>query len=489
MASPQQADLYQKLMGMEDAELRRLAVACLQVRQLDKFTQLERYWPQAPLLKFYAAGSQHRERGLLGANQIGKTVGICAEGAYHATGLYPKWWKGYRFNRGNTGIVVGQTLLLNRDKLQTTYMGFPKDELGSGLIPRELIISTAHSGIKDGYESVQIRHVTGAVSTILFRASEQGRMALQSLTGDWAQFDEEPGEEVYSEVMTRTNFVQGPVMAGFTPLLGMTNVVGRFYGPMKLPQTYMLNFGLDDCELYTDEQKEKMRRDYPEHERQARAEGLPVLGSGLVFPVAWDQIAIEPMEIPAIWRRICGLDFGYDHPTAGAWLAHDTESDVLYLTDVYKQSGQTPVIHAPAIKARGEWIPVAWPHDGLQHSKDSGVQLAEQYRVQGLNMLPEHATHEQTGVPHETQQSLIAVEPGIMRLLTRMQTGRFKVFRHLNDYKAEHITYHRVEGKLVKLNDDVISAVRAGEMMLRFAAVKPKPVKLRAVSGADSWRT
>src|SRR6476660_8871124 len=43
------------------------------------------------------------------------------------------------------------------------------------------------------------------------------------------------------------------------------------------------------------------------------------------------------------------------------------------------------------------WIPCAWPHDGLQHDKGSGDELAALYRAQDLKILPERATFEDGG--------------------------------------------------------------------------------------------
>ena len=51
----------------------------------------------------------------------------------------------------------------------------------------------------------------------------------------------------------------------------------------------------------------------------------------------------------------------------------------------------------------------------------------------------------------------VSVEAGLMDMLTRMQTGRFKVFRHLNDWFEEFRIYHRKDGKVVKEGDDLIS--------------------------------
>src|SRR5690606_35001448 len=127
------------------------------------------------------------------------------------------------------------------------------------------------------------------------------------------------------------------------------------------------------------------------HEREARTKGIPTLGSGLIFPVLEEDIIVQPFDIPAHWVQIGGLDFGWDHPTAATCLAWDRDADVVYVTKDYRQRQATPVIHAAAVKPWGD-LPWAWPHDGLQHDKGSGDQLAEQYRAQGLEMLDEKAT-------------------------------------------------------------------------------------------------
>ena len=97
------------------------------------------------------------------------------------------------------------------------------------------------------------------------------------------------------------------------------------------------------------------------------------------------------------------------------------------------------------------------------HSKDSGEQLAAQYRRESLGLLPERATF-----PDGTS----GVGAGIFEMLARMETGRWKVFRHLEDWLAEFRLYHRKDGKVVKLADDLMSASRYAMMMLRYATVE-----------------
>ena len=67
----------------------------------------------------------------------------------------------------------------------------------------------------------------------------------------------------------------------------------------------------------------------------------------------------------------------------------------------------------------------------------------------------------------------------MMDMLTRMQTGRFKVFKHLNDWWEEFRLYHRKDGKVVKEDDDLMAATRYAIMMLRFASTKASYDKFR----------
>ena len=164
--------------------------------------------------------------------------------------------------------------------------------------------------------------------------------------------------------------------------------------------------------------------------------------SGRIFPISEEDISIPARIFPREFARIRGLDFGWDHPFACVELVHDRDEDVLYVVKCHKQRQSTPIIHAATIRAWGnEWVPIAWPHDGLVSDKGSGMELATQYRNQHLNMLPERATFLDGGS---------GVEAGLMEMLGRMQTGRLKVFAHCTEWFEEFRLYHRKEGKVVK---------------------------------------
>lgn len=228
---------------------------------------------------------------------------------------------------------------------------------------------------------------------------------------------------------------------------------------------HVVQMTIDDAEHYTPEQREAIIASYPPHEREARIRGIPSMGSGRVFPIEEEAITVAPFPIPGHWPQINGLDFGWDHPFAAINLAWDRDADCVYVCKEYAQRESTPIIHAAAVKPWGPWVPCAWPHDGLQHDKGSGEELKNQYRAQGLNMLPERATFVDGGN---------GVEAGVMDMLDRMQTGRWKVFSTCGGWFQEFRLYHRVDGLIVKERDDRMAASRYALMMLRKAITEPR---------------
>jgi phage terminase large subunit-like protein len=442
-----------------------------QYNRLRRLSDLKRtcalffYKPYDKQLVFHAAGEKFRERLLMAGNQLGKTFAAGNEVAYHVTGMYPDNWQGKRFNRATRGWVGSVTAELTRDGAQRILLG-PTGKWGTGCIPKELIIDIKRArGIPDAVETILVKHESGDVSQITFKAYSDGRESWQAETLDWVWFDEEPPEDIYVEGVTRTNNTKGTVFLTFTPLLGMSNVVMRFYKKgedgTSHPDRHITNMTIHDVAHYDDEQKRQIIAAYPPHEREARAMGIPMLGSGRIYPVAESVIAEEPIgTIPPHWKQINGVDFGWDHPTAAVKLAYDETNDVIHVVSAYRQAQAIPLIHAAAIKPWGEWVPVAWPHDALQHDK-RGDQFKKTYEDLGLSMISEHAQF--------ADKRGNSVEAGLMEILQRMQTGRWKVDRTLSAWWEEFRMYHRKDGHIVKERDDLLDATRYAYMMLRYA--------------------
>ena len=392
----------------------------------------------------------------------------------HLTGRYPEWWGGKRFNRPPKGLAAGVTAQLVRDSMQVLLCGYPARELGHGMIPKDCIASEpiAARSITGAYDTVKVKHVSGGESTLYLRAYEQGREKVQAMTLDFCWLDEEPDIDYYTEALTRTNVAFGPVYMTFTPLKGMSQTVARF---LLEGQGNVTNMTIDDVAHYTEAQKAAIVAQYPPHEREARLKGIPMMGSGKVYPIEEGRILTPAFQIPEHWPRLVGLDFGYEHPTAAVWVAHDRDTDTVYVYDAYRVSQASIPVHAAAIKARGDWIPVAWPHDGYAITSAShGEPLAQQYRQQGVAMRSSHAQFPETQAEGDRKMSRISTEAAIQSVLTRMEAGTFKVFDHLSPWVEEFRTYHRKDGILVKVRDDLMSATHKAIMDLRFAELKPK---------------
>ncbi|MBS0257247.1 MAG: terminase large subunit [Proteobacteria bacterium] len=462
--------------------LREQAALLAELQRRQRTNRLKFYKPYSKQHQFHASGASKRERLFMAGNQLGKTLAGAAEAALHLTGRYDLYkgpngeaWPGHRFSKPITMLAGSESYELTRDGVQRLLVGPPMNEedWGTGYIPQDAIVDkTRRSGVSGALDSITVKHVSGGVSTLFFKAYEQGRGKWQANTVDYVWPDEEPPEDVYFEAITRTNATMGLIAVTFTPLKGMSSVVARFL--MEQDEGAMdrevITMTIEDADHYSPEERAKIIASYPAHEREARTKGIPSMGSGLIFPVIEEDIVVEPFDIPKHWVQIGGLDFGWDHPTAAACIAWDRDADVIYITKDYRQRQATPVIHAAAIKPWGEWLPWAWPHDG-NNDMAAGPNLASQYGNQGLNMLPERATFE---------DGSNSVEAGLMEMLDRMQTGRLKVFRTCGAWLEERRIYHRKDGKVVKERDDVISASRYAIMMKRFAETEPKPVTLMA---------
>lgn len=443
-----------------------------------RYNALALYKPYPKQAEFHKHGATKRERLFAAANQVGKTVAGSMEVAMHLTGLYPSWWEGRRWDRPVAVWAAGITGETTRDSVQRMLLGRTGSQ-GTGSIPRDDILSiTSARGVSDLVDTIVVQHQSGGVSQCVLKTYEKGREKWQAETLDLVWFDEEPPYEIYTEGLTRTNATGGMVFITFTPLLGMSDVVRRFWVEESGDRA-ITKMDITEALHIDSEQRRRIVSSYLPHEREARAYGIPVLGSGRVFPIEESKITVEAFPIPKHWAQIGGLDFGIDHPTAAVRLCHDRDDDVVWVDACYRVRDATPLTHCERLKHWGTWIPWAWPHDGLIRDKGSGMELRNIYADHGLNMLPEKASF---------SDGSYGVEAGLAHMLERMQTGRLKVFAHLAEWFDEFRLYHRKDGVVVKERDDLLAATRYAIMMLRHARTKPEPSKRKGkVREVSAW--
>lgn len=435
-----------------------------------------------------------RQKALVAANQCGKTICGAYEVAIHATGLYPKWWTGTQFEYANEWLVASTTNETTRDRCQKDLFGEPVDDkmIGTGAVPLDRIGDRIRKpGVPNAYDSVMVKHVSGQWSKVFFRAYEQGPkkfMGSRLTGGFWG--DEEPPPEIWSQMVRGIFATNGIGLLTFTPEEGMTEVVCQFIDNLQLGQA-LIRAKWSDAPHMTPERREMALSGIPEHERAMRSTGEPLVGTGLIYPVSDELLSIDPFEIPPHFARINGLDFGWDHPFACASIAVDRDSDTVYLYDGYRESRALPLVHVAAINKHGDWIPCAWPHDGMKADTQSGKVIADIYRDHGVNMF--HVPFTNPPPPGiDEGKGGIGVEAGIFHLLEMMETNRFKVFKTVKYFWEEKSRYHRrnVNGKsvIVDVGEDFMSAVRYAVMFRRHAQTKVvKQPKFKAQRGISNW--
>ena len=191
-------------------------------------------------LEFFRAGLKYRERCLMAANRVSKTLGGGGyETACHLTGLYPEWWEGRRFEHPIMAWAAGKTNETTRDIVQATLLGdvvhrgARKIMSGTGVVPGKLLGDPSwKQGVQDLVDTIKVRHVSGGWSLLGMKAYNQGRGSFEGTAQHVIWLDEEPPMDIYGECLIRTATTNGVIMLTFTPLTGLSQVVLQFM-PME----------------------------------------------------------------------------------------------------------------------------------------------------------------------------------------------------------------------------------------------------------------
>lgn len=479
--------LAQKILADPQATPEQLEAA-LNVIQLHttlvSTTKLENFKPYGKQYEFFEMGAHKRERLYQAGNQLyGKTTAGAVECAYHLTGLYPDWWKGFRWNRPVRGWAVGESGVWTRDQAQSRLCGdhsvaynVDAPGWGTGFIPRDCLKGrTLAHGVQNGFDTVSVRHVSGGTSYLGFRSYEQGRAKVQGASLDFVWPDEEPPLDIYGELLARIAFTGGRIWTTFTPLNGFGRVAPRFWqddSDEAKRDRGVVKAGIKDVEGKTEEELASIIAGYEPHEREARINGEILMGEGAVWEhVSRDMITIPAAklsEIPKHWRKLWAIDFGIGHPFAAVLLAHDPDTDIIYVLHEIRVKDALPLHHVTMMRAIAADVPVSWPHDGTHREKSNGEELYRFYKARGaqpgLLMRNTHATLPQGGY---------STEAGVQEMLTRMRDGRLLVWDTCTRWFEEFSSYHRKNGLIVKLNDDLMSATRIGVIDIRHAKAVP----------------
>lgn len=424
---------------------------------------------------FFDSGAKYYERMFIASNRTGKSIGGAFELACHLTGVYPSWWKGKRFNKPIKAWAAGSDAKATRDTAQKELIG-PIGAWGTGMIPKECLGRFwSLSGVPQGLDTIEVRHISGGMSTVSFKNYQQDLSAFYGTAMDAIWLDEEAPEAIYNECLLRTMTTDGIVFVTFTPLLGLTPLVVKYYSKATLlggakplvgvdnnlsptegledqearlagrvVSKAIINAGWDDAPWLSEDAKKRMLDDTLPHLKEARSKGIPAMGSGNIYPIPIEDITVEPFPIPDYYERLYALDVGWNK-TAALWAARNPDTDVIYIYDEHYQGESAPATHAEAIKARGAWIPGVIDPASRGRSQIDGLKLMTLYRDMLVELYP--AKNE--------------VDSGITNTFNRLASGKLKVFSNLKNFQREYMLYRRdVNGKIIKEHDHLMDALR-----------------------------
>ncbi len=366
-------------------------------------------------LELMAAGKDHNLRALIGGNGTGKSIWLGSETYYHMSGQYPSWWTGHRFTYPINAWLFSKDAKILREGLQEVMFGGIGDEdIGSGLIPRDDLLDEkgklstwAMAGTANCIGGFLVKHYTNGLfdgySKCEFKTYEAGWAACQGPTRDWIGFDEDPNDpKIYAECIARLRGKDGRppghFAAAFTPTFGYSEMYQSFCpnGNFPLggqhpenPNKFTQNITWDDVKHLDSEWKKSMISEWQISDPaniEARTQGLAAMGSGRVYPINESFVVVPKLQIPTYWKKAYGMDPGQAN-FAVVWVCEDPNTGIKYVYDEYKHGKVVYIIHAEAIKNRGEWLTGGIdPHEAVK-PRDSGETVQSYFESSGLNLV------------------------------------------------------------------------------------------------------
>jgi len=372
-----------------------------------RYNQLKYFRPFQHQMKFFATGNSPR-RGLIAGNRTGKTVATCFELAMHLTGLYPEWWVGKRFTQGISAVVAGESWQQVANVLQNELLGTRDvkitQDIGTGSIPKDNIKMDTIRADGPNVIMLQIKHVAGDSSELRFVNYTQETRQMQGFKLDLVVLDEQPPDDFFSELVTRTATTQGQVLCSFTPLKGMTKLVENFleakpgYEYVQVGWNNVPEYNLWGEPFLLESTRKQMMADWMPYEREARLNGRPLMGKGAVFQIAnWPTYKTGEYDFATIpnVHRVISLDLGlvndqtvisliYWHPQSKTlWL-----NTQIVLNGVEEADPTLYIQHLMRPEVYG--TPIVLPADAGTQGRYtmSSLSLREMFESYELNVLP-----------------------------------------------------------------------------------------------------
>ena len=442
-----------------------------------KYNQLKYFRPFDHQKRFFATGKFDR-RGILAANRIGKTVSTCFETACHLTGRYPDWWPAdaKRWTKPVTVMCAGEgwtqvALVLQAELLGTNDVKIT-EQLGTGFIPRDCIVFDTMRNDGANCMGVEIRHASGSNSYLLFANYTQEVRQMQGFKLNVAVFDEQPPDDFFSEIVTRTATTQGQVLCSFTPLKGLNGLVSKFwnredgYEHIRVSWDDVPEYDMWGEPFLLNSTRQQLERDYLPHERDARRNGVPVMGKGAVFQIrTWPTYRTGDYDFRNTLglHRIIALDLGLvnDKTVISLMYWHPVEKEAwLHTQIVVKGTEEANPMNYINHLMRPEVFgtPIVLPSDAstpgrYTMSSQSIRQLFEEYE---LNVHPEPIMNPPDDQGRRTNHKSYGVN--MMRQM--LELGTLHINENCQEFLREAQNYYADEKGRFSDPDDAIDSAR-----------------------------
>jgi phage terminase large subunit-like protein len=466
---------------LSDEQKKKMMLARAKLAHDMQFNQLKWFRPFPYQKKFFETGLKSTRRGMIAANRAGKTIASTYEAAYHLTGRYPPDWKGKVWDKPIIAMAAGESWEQVAKTLQSKLLGCDDIKqgykLGTGSIPRELIDEKSIRSDGANVLSIEVWHETGGKSKLYFSNYTQQVRHLQGFELDLVVLDEQPPDETFSELVTRTAARSGQVICSFTPLKGMSGLVRKFWDQIEGYSHVRVTWNDIPYEnewgekFFSKEEREQLSRDYMPWERECRMNGIPLVGKGVVFPIlewpTYKGIDLDLRNDPRM-ERLISFDLGIKNdPTVISFFFRNPIEEIIYLHRQIKiPSGETPDEYVHYLLDKdAKNVPIALPHDA---SAAGRYTLTEQSvrevfeDTYGLNCIPGAILNPANDQGKVTNHKAYGIN--IMRL--GMERGTLMINESCVEFLDEARNYAIDEAGRFSDPDDHIDSARIGILAL-----------------------
>ncbi len=248
------------------------------------------------------------------------------------------------------------------------------------------------------------------------------------VSGVWMDEAGQMKREAWDVALRRTSLKKGRVLLTTTPYnlnWLKTDFFDRWergdsdYDVIQFPSTLNPAFPKDEFE--------RAKNTLPEWKFEMFYMGRFAQPEGLIYKDFDADNLVDAFPIPDGWRKIAGLDWGYNNPTAVLWMAIDNDGNIFIYKEYYK-SGKLP--SEVALDIQEEAVEKIY----CDPSNPAGIEILKR---DGLPAIPADNK----------------VKEGIAKVIELIKSKRLKVFKGLVNFMDEIGSYTWVE-KLGKFTDE-----------------------------------